>query len=91
MNGQIGGQALPTPLRDNDAEMVVALLGAAIRQQDVVIDRVVVGGGMARRYPSIVSRLQERVDVEVLASACPATYKSAAPFGLVYAWQHGSE
>lgn len=87
LDAQIGGHALPTPLRSGDVEVVVQILGAAINQQEIAVDRVVVGGGMARRYPSLVSRLRDRVEPAVAASACPAFYKSAAPFGLLYAWQ----
>lgn len=87
LDAQIGGHALPTPLRDDDNEAVAEVLGAAVREQEMVIDRVVVGGGMARRYPSIVSRLRDQVEPSVAASACPSEYKSAAPFGLLYAWQ----
>lgn len=87
LDAQIGGHALPTPLRDNDIEVIAKTLGAAIEQQGITIERVVVGGGMTRRYPSIVSRLRDYVELPVAASACPAEYKSAAPFGLMYAWQ----
>lgn len=87
LDAQIGGHALPTPLRNGDVEAIVKVLGAAINQQEIAVDRVVVGGGMVRRYPSLVSRLRDRVEPAVAASACPALYKSAAPFGMLYAWQ----
>ncbi len=87
LDAQIGGHALPTPLHDGDVGAIVEALGAAISQQAIAVDRVVIGGGMARRYPSLVSRLRDRVEPAVAASACPASYKSAAPFGLLYAWQ----
>lgn len=86
LDAQIGGHALPTPLRNDDCTAVVEILDAAIKQQEMVIERVVVGGGMARRYPSIVSRLRDRVGPSLAASACPNEYKSAAPFGLLYTW-----
>ncbi len=87
LDAQIGGHALPTPLRDDDAEFIAERLGKAIEQQEIRIEHVVVGGGITRRYPSIVSRLQGYATLPVAASACPAEYKSAAPFGLMYAWQ----
>ena len=87
LDAQIGGHALPTPLGNDDIETIVDVLSAAISQQEMAIDRVIVGGGKARRYPDIVSRLHKRVKSAVIASACPTQHKSAAPFGLLYAWQ----
>lgn len=84
LNAQIGGHTLPTPLSDSMIDAVVELLSLAIRQQTITFDRVVVGGGMARRYPAIVARLQGRLERAVTPSACSDWYKSAAPFGLLY-------
>jgi len=89
LDAQIGGRALPTPLGPDAIETIVDLLSDAITvisQQDMVIDRVIVGGGMARLFKNIVVCLHTRIAPPVLASACPAPYKSAAPFGLLYAW-----
>ena len=87
LDAQIGGHALPTPLRDEDIETVVDILKEAIRQQEIEFDLIVVGGGMPRRYSEIVSRLQKRIEPPVVSSVCPSQYKSSAPFGLLYAWQ----
>jgi predicted NBD/HSP70 family sugar kinase len=87
LDAQIGGHALPTPLRDDDIAVVVEILGAAIEQQAIGIDGVIVGGGITRKYPDIVSRLSKRVKPAVQFAACPEHYKSAAPFGLIHLWQ----
>ena len=86
LDAQIGGHALPNPLDDHDIEHIIDLLGKAIVRQDVIVDSVVVGGGIPRRYPEIVEGLKERTEPPVMASACPLGYKSAAPFGLIHAW-----
>lgn len=88
LDAQIGGHALPTPLRDEDIETVTDILQDAIRQQEMGFDLVVVGGGMPRRYSEIVSGLQKRIEFPVVLTACPRQYKSSAPFGLLYAWQN---
>jgi predicted NBD/HSP70 family sugar kinase len=87
LDAQIGGHTLPTPLRDQHISNVVDVLSAALGKQEITPNRVVVGGGLPRRYPSIVSGLGERADQPVEPSATPRAFKSAAPFGLLYRWQ----
>ena len=86
LDAQIGGHALPTPLGDEDIATVVTILSAALDKQEIAIDRIVVGGGLARRYPQIVSELAECIDQRVEPSASPDGFKSAAPIGLLHAW-----
>lgn len=87
LDAQIGGHTLPAPLHANDIAVIVRDLAAAIEQQPIAIDNVVVGGGMARSYPSIASGLDTQIGPTVYPSACSGQYKSAAPFGLMYLWQ----
>lgn len=88
LDAQIGGHALPTPLRNEDIETVADILEEAIRQQEIGFDLIVIGGGLPRRYSEIVSRLQKRIASPVGLTVCPDNYKSSAPFGLLYAWQN---
>ena len=87
LDAQIGGHALPTPLSDDDIGFVVDRLSAAVERQDLAIDGIVLGGGLPRRYPWIAAALHERGGPPVQLSRSPAGYKSAAPFGLLHAWQ----
>jgi hypothetical protein len=84
LDAQIGGHTLPTPLSDEDISNIVNVLSAALTKQDVTPDRVVVGGGLPRRYPRIVFGLGERADQPIEPSASPQRFKSAAPFGTMY-------
>lgn len=86
LDAQIGGHALPTPLGDEDIVKVVTVLHAALGRQEIVIDRIVMGGGLARRYPQIVTDLGHQTDRPVEFSASPSGFKSTAPFGLLHAW-----
>lgn len=88
LDAQTGGHALPTALGEDDIGRVVDILSAAIAQLELEIDAVVVGGGMARNHPSIVSRLDDRTRQVIELSLCPDGYKSAAPLGLIHAWQN---
>jgi predicted NBD/HSP70 family sugar kinase len=86
LDAQIGGHTLPTPLGRGDIAKIVAVLRAALAKQEIEVDRVVVGGGLPRRYPQVVSSLAKHTNEPVEPSASPARYKSAAPFGLLRAW-----
>lgn len=86
-DAQIGGHALPTPLDDRDIAVIVGMLHEAMQRQGIQADRMVLGGGMNRRYPQIRERLEHLTNVPLFASAAPSGMKSAAPFGLMYAWE----
>lgn len=86
LDAQIGGHTLPTPLGDSDITKVVTVLQAALDKQEIVVNRIVLGGGLPRRYPQIVSLLGQRTDQSVEPSATPPRFKSAAPFGLLDRW-----
>lgn len=87
LDAHIGGHALPNPLTGQAIDMIVGILSKAVDQQETTINRVVVGGGIPRRYPRIVQGLQMRIKPPTYRSACPNNYKSAAHFGLMHAWQ----
>jgi predicted NBD/HSP70 family sugar kinase len=87
LDAQIGGHALPTPLDRAVIAMVTDVLCAAVSQQDFVMDRIVIGGGLARRYPEIVSGLIQRIGRTIEVSAAPREFKSAAPIGLLHTWR----
>lgn len=80
-----GGWALPTPLGRDDVSRVSAALARAVRTEPLAetIELVVVGGGLARAYPSIVAELANHLPPRrVEASRSPAQAKSAAAWGL---------
>jgi len=87
LDAQIGGHALPNPLGNDDIEKVIGLLSAAIVRQRITTDRLVLGGGIPRRYSRIAKGVQEQTGLPTYPSACPREFKSAAPFGLLHAWQ----
>ncbi len=87
LDAQIGGHTLPTPLSANDIEFIVSTLRVAIQQQDIAFDRIVIGAGLPRRYPEIVSQLSHRISQSVESSSSPEHFKSAAPIGLWHAWE----
>jgi hypothetical protein len=87
LDAQIGGHALPTPLEDRDIDRIVGALHEAMLRQSITADCMVLGGGMNRRYPQIRERLAKLTNIPLLASAAPTEMKSAAPFGLMLAWE----
>ncbi|MFF0342288.1 ROK family protein [Kribbella sp. NPDC004875] len=86
LDAQIGGHALPTPLRADEAELVSTSVVDALRGQEIAIDRVVLGGGLLRAYPEIVGAVEAAADLEVVGSRCAPEYKSAAYLGLLAAY-----
>lgn len=87
LDAQIGGHALPNPLQDRDIDTIVTILTDAIAKQNLTFEQIVLGGGIPRRYPRIVTGLNDRVDSAVHLSRAPARFKSAAPFGVFRAWE----
>lgn len=83
------GWALPEPLSPDLIPQIGAAVATAIRSEplaDTLL--VVVAGGLARRHPGIVdavaAALPERI---VQPSAAPAEVKSAAAWGLAFAYE----
>jgi predicted NBD/HSP70 family sugar kinase len=78
------GWALPDPLTANDVDAVAAAIASALEREPAASGRLVVlGGGIARRYPSLCERLARYAPSRrVETSAAPAAYKSAAAWGL---------
>lgn len=80
------GWALPNPLTAADMATVADALAAAIRLESTAeIELVVIGGGIAARYPQIVGLLATALpDRRVEPTAAPATVKSASAWGLLH-------
>jgi predicted NBD/HSP70 family sugar kinase len=79
------GWALPSPLTDDALDGAALALALAIEREPLATpDLVVVGGGIARRYPELVDRIGEYVGGHrfVERSAAPHGFKSAAAWGL---------
>lgn len=81
------GWALPTPLTDADIDAVAAALAAGLDREPLAAPRLVVlGGGIAQKYPSLRDRLALCTPDRVVEnSAAPAGYKSASAWGLRHA------
>jgi predicted NBD/HSP70 family sugar kinase len=81
------GWALPDPLSDQDIAAVGRRLAMAIGQHELCSrGTVVIGGGIARRYPALLERIASHLpsrDVE--RSLAPPEAKSAAAWGLWHA------
>lgn len=97
--GQVGcletvaaGWALPDPLTANDIDAVAAAIASALDREPVASPRLVVlGGGIARRYPSLRDRLAEHTpDRTIENSAAPAGFKSASAWGLRHALERAA-
>jgi hypothetical protein len=59
VSGQIGGETLPSPLTAEALNLVVTVLAAAILDSDLPPSTsVIIGGGIARTYPPVISLIQ---------------------------------
>ena len=78
------GWALPAPLTDRDLDHVARSVARAVDTEPVATGPlVVVGGGLAARYPDVVLRIAEYAPQRVVEpSAAPRGFKSAAAWGL---------
>ena len=79
------GWALPSPLTDAALDAAANAVAVAIEREPLATpDLVVVGGGLARRYPQLVARIGDYVGPHryVEASAALRGFKSAAAWGL---------
>jgi predicted NBD/HSP70 family sugar kinase len=77
------GWALPAPLTDRDRDHVARAVAAAIDIEPIATGPlVVVGGGLAARYPDLVMRIADRSPLRVVEpSAAPQGFKSASAWG----------
>jgi predicted NBD/HSP70 family sugar kinase len=87
------GWALPDPLTDEQVRAVADVLSAAIDRHELSREGIVVlGGGVAQRYPGLVARMAARLPGrEVEQTLAPADAKSAAAWGLRYALTGAAE
>jgi predicted NBD/HSP70 family sugar kinase len=79
------GWALPDPVGDDALRDVAEAVAVAVAAEPAARDAtvIVVGGGMVRRYPNLVTLVQDALPTRVVeASAAPAAAKSAAAWGL---------
>ncbi|HVV36747.1 MAG TPA: ROK family protein [Acidimicrobiales bacterium] len=80
-----GGWALPERLGDHEVAIIGRAVADAVEREPLATpDLVVVGGGLARRYPAVIDAVAAAVDPWRLVepSAAPAGFKSAAAWGL---------
>jgi predicted NBD/HSP70 family sugar kinase len=83
------GWALPDPLTDEHLYPLAGLLSAAVDALPLADEgTVVIGGGIARRYPQIVTLMKSHFTTRnVDHTRAPYAAKSAAAWGLRYALQ----
>ena len=86
------GWALPDPLPESMLPIIAAALATAIRDEPLATaPLVVVAGGLARRYPALVTALRAQLpERTVEPSAAPDDVKSAAAWGLALAFEQVS-
>lgn len=83
LNSELSAKSLPEPLSVDDQDFVARLLASALAA--VVPEEralVVLGGGIARRYPLIAQRVDRLARNPVDVTIAPAEAKSAAYAGL---------
>ena len=86
------GWALPDPLSSGDEASLIEALAAGLRSfipSPTEPSLIVLGGGLARRYPSLVQSLATALPGQrIEPSAAPTGAKSASAWGLRYAFEH---
>ena len=82
------GWALPRPLSDDQVRAVAAAVATAIGAEPRAdVELVVIAGGIAARYPTLVELIAAQLpDRRVEATAAPADAKSASAWGLLHAY-----
>jgi predicted NBD/HSP70 family sugar kinase len=81
------GWSLPNPIDEQALRRAARAIADAVRTDPLAAEGplVVVGGGIARRYPELVDLIAENLDgIRVEPSRAPLQAKSAAPWGLLY-------
>lgn len=83
------GWALPDPLPPYCLPVVAAAVATALRTEPLAATGlVVVAGGLPRRHPALVDAVAAAMPERVVeASAAPADAKSAAAWGLAWAYE----
>jgi predicted NBD/HSP70 family sugar kinase len=78
------GWALPAPLTDRDLDHVARAVAIAVDHEPTATGSlVVIGGGLAARYPDVVLRIADYAAQRVVEpSAAPRGFKSASAWGL---------
>lgn len=78
------GWALPNPIEASAVEPVAIAIAAALAREPLATPHLVVlGGGIAHRYPALRAHLAEHAPERAIElSAAPAGFKSAAAWGL---------
>ncbi len=85
LNASLSSSSLPTPLAEHDQVFVARTLARAFQSMSLNEQLpLVLGGGMVRQYPGIVSLLKEQIANPVEMTAAPRLAKSAAYVGLEY-------
>jgi hypothetical protein len=85
LNAYLCSQNLPSVLTAEDCAFVARTLASALK--DMSVDErmlLVLGGGITRRYPAIVTMLDDLIPNPTQLTAAPAEAKSAAYIGLEY-------
>ena len=84
----ISGRVLPTPLSEQDQQFVARTLAQALERHGVGDEScVVLAGGLVKRNPEMLTRLNEIRGSRVEPTAAPAAFKSSAPYGLLAIWR----
>jgi predicted NBD/HSP70 family sugar kinase len=78
------GWALPSPLTRSEVDLVARSVVRAVDAEPLATPPLlVIGGGLARRYPEIIDLIAVRIAHRLVeASAAPHGFKSAAAWGL---------
>ncbi len=86
------GWAMPDPLTPRDIDRAAMAIADALAREPAATGRlVVIGGGIARRYPAMCERLSVHAPSRrIESSAAPAGYKSASAWGLRHALEASS-
>jgi predicted NBD/HSP70 family sugar kinase len=90
LNSHLAARYLPTPLIEADQRRVASTLARALHDRAVDTQPLVVlGGGIARRYPAIATILADYIPNFVANTAAPKEAKSAAYAGLAHVAAQG--
>ena len=85
LNAELEARALPTELSPEDQQFVAQTLARALEMNPVDQQvRIILSGGIIRRYPTIIAKLARLVPYHIEGTAAPPEAKSAAYAGLDY-------
>ena len=84
LNAYLCAQNLPRPLAEADCRYVASMLASTLAEMALQTSTLLVlGGGIARRYPAILTVLADLMPNPVEPTAAPPEAKSAAYAGLI--------